>query len=150
VPFFDVPGSVQTDERVFLAGASEADWQTFVRCTGAESFRADQILIKRGDPGDSFYIVAEGSVEVKAPSPFGERTITRIPAGSVFGEIAFLDGGVRTATIRAATDGTMLRCSRSSFAALQAREPHLAGRIALELARLCAMRLRSTLERAAR
>lgn len=150
MPFFKVPdGSPDaTDDRIFLPDATDEDWQDLIRSVGIEPFVKDQVLIKTGDPGDCFFIIVEGTVEVQMPSIFGVKSISRIQSGSVFGEIAFLDGGVRTATVRALAGGTMLRVSRTSFVALRAREPQLALRIALDLGRLCAVRLRQTLAKA--
>jgi CRP-like cAMP-binding protein len=150
VPFFDVPNGASgaAEDRTFLPGASDEDWQTLLRSVGAEPFVKDQVLVRAGDPGDCFFILAEGQVQVQRPSLFGVKVIATIKAGSVFGEIAFLDGGVRTATVRALTDGTMLRVSHESFIAIQAWQPQLAQRIALDLGRLCAIRLRDTLARA--
>jgi CRP-like cAMP-binding protein len=149
MPFFDLPAAADaaSDDRTFLPDATPEDWRTLLRYAGAEPFLPDQVLIKAGDPGDEFYILAEGSVEVTVPATFGMRVIATIPAGSVFGEIAFFDSGPRTATIRALSAGAMLRISRRTFATLQAREPRLAQRIALDLGRLVAVRLRSVLER---
>ena len=138
------------DDRVFLPSATDADWQILLRSVGAEPFVAGQVLIQAGDAGDCFFILASGDVRVIAPAMFGEKTIATIHAGSVFGEIAFLDGGMRTATVRALTDGHMLRVSREAFVAIQAFEPQLAQRIALDLGRLCASRLRQTLAKPVR
>jgi CRP-like cAMP-binding protein len=149
MPFFDLPATAEAtrDDRTFLPDATPEDWQTLLRYAGAEPFLLDQVLIKAGDPGDEFYILAEGSVQVQVPGKFGMRAIATIPAGSVFGEIAFLDNGPRTATVRALSAGTMLRVSRRTFAKLQAWEPQLAQRIALDLGRLVAVRLRTVLGR---
>ncbi len=152
MPFFKVPdGTPDTGaDRIFLPDATDQDWQVLIRSVGIEPFVQDQVLVEAGDPGDCFFILVEGTVEVQAPSMFGMRSITRIQGGSVFGEIAFLDGGVRTATVRALTAGTMLRVSRASFISIQAWEPQLAQRIALDLGRLCAVRLRQTLAKTGR
>ncbi len=145
MPFFDYPGGSASvgDQPAFLSGASSSDWETILRYVGAEPFVAQQILLEAGDPGDTFCILAEGRVQVQPPA--SKRVVATIEAGSIFGEIAFLDGGTRTATIRALTNGTMIRVTREGFAKLQAREPQLAQRIALDLGRICAARLRKML-----
>lgn len=152
MPFYKVPNGPPeiADERTFLPDATDEDWQALLRSVGVEPFVEDQILIRAGDPGDCFFILVDGNVQVETPAVFGTKIIATIRAGSVFGEIAFLDGGARTATVRARTAGTMLRVSRSSFIAIQAWEPQLAQRIALDLGRLCAIRLRQTLAKAGR
>lgn len=146
--FFDYPeGSVVADEPAFLAGATSADWRKIVRHLATERFAAGQVLIAAGDDADSFCILAEGRVEVLARAVFGlQRVVATIERGSIFGEIAFLDGGRRTATVRAISAGAIVRVTHENFAALQAADPELAQRIALDLGRICAARLRKTLK----
>ena len=144
--FFAYPGGdAERADPAFLAGATGEEWQILVREIGAHAFEAGEDLIAAGDPGDAFYILIEGRVQVVAPALFGTRIVATIEAGSVFGEIAFLDGGTRTATVRAITGGTMMRLTRAGLDALQERDPALATRIALDLGRICAARLRRTL-----
>jgi len=56
--------------------------------------------------------------------------------------MAFLDGRPRAATIRALTDGDLLRLSFESFEILSARHPELGRAILLDLGRILAARLR--------
>jgi CRP-like cAMP-binding protein len=53
------------------------------------------VLTEEGEPGDEFYVVAEGMAEAK----IGRRKVGSIPAGSFFGELSLLDQGPRTATV---------------------------------------------------
>ncbi len=149
MPFFDVPNATRAvaDDRVFLPDATDADWRTLLRCVGTERFAVGQRLVEAGDPSDDFFILAEGTVAVQIRTTFGVKTLATLDAGSVFGEIAFLDGGTRTADVCAVTAGTVLRVTKAAFLSLQISDPQLAGRIALDLGRLCALRLRSTLNR---
>src|SRR5947209_17892638 len=55
------------------------------------------VLTKEGEPGDEFYVVAEGMAEAS----IGGRKVGSIPAGSFFGEMSLLDRGPRTATVTA-------------------------------------------------
>jgi len=55
------------------------------------------VLTKEGEPGDEFYVVAEGMAEAS----IGGRKVGSIPAGSFFGEMSLLDQGPRTATVTA-------------------------------------------------
>ena len=145
--FFDYPGGSPSEraELPFLAGASSDDWKALLQHLSAERFVAGQVLMKAGDPGDAFYILAEGSVQVETPMGSRRRDIARIDAGSIFGEIGFLDGGTRTATVRALSDGTMMRVTVAGYTILQSWQPQLALRIAMDLGRICATRLRRTL-----
>jgi CRP-like cAMP-binding protein len=65
------------------------------------------VIVREGDAADAFYIVTGGSVEVLLRHPSGQEiVVNRLSRGDHFGEIALLRGGTRTATVRAAPDGT--------------------------------------------
>lgn len=149
--FFDYPtqpdAHAHDAETTFLDGATRAQWDAIIARIAPEPVTRGQTIFEAGTPGDAFFILIDGEVDVVVRSMFGERTIARIRAGSVFGEIAFLDGGVRTATVRAVENGSMIRVTRDGFALLAAWEPALAARMMSDLGRVCAQRLRATLAR---
>jgi len=55
------------------------------------------VLTKEGEPGDEFFVVAEGMAKASIKG----RKVGSIPAGSFFGEMSLLDQGPRTATVTA-------------------------------------------------
>ena len=61
-------------------------------------FEADQMIFSRGDPGRDIYLVLEGRIRLSILSSDGrELSFAHAGPGSIFGEIATLDGGERTA-----------------------------------------------------
>jgi NTE family protein len=152
--FFDYPtrpdANAREAETAFLDGATRAQWDAIIARIPPEHVSRGQTIFEAGTAGDAFFILVDGEVDVIARGLFGERVVARISAGSVFGEIAFLDGGVRTATVRAVQDGSMIRVTRDGFALLAAWEPALAARMMADLGRVCAQRLRRTLAQSRR
>ena len=73
---------------------------------------AGDVVIRAGDVGDRFYIVADGELEVVAPG------LQKMAAeGDFFGEIALIRDVPRTATITAVTDSHLYAMDRADFLA---------------------------------
>ena len=51
---------------------------------------ADEVVFKRGDEGDSFFVVAKGKVSITLELPSGSQEVSTLQAGDFFGEIAML------------------------------------------------------------
>jgi CRP/FNR family transcriptional regulator, cyclic AMP receptor protein len=69
-----------------------------------------------GEEGSDFYLIQVGRVSVNYPDETGrEVTIAVLGPGDFFGEISLLDGGPRTATVRAAGEVVLLSLSRHDF-----------------------------------
>jgi serine phosphatase RsbU (regulator of sigma subunit) len=95
------------------------------------------LLFREGDPGDSFYIIAEGQVEiVKALGTEDERLLRVQGPATFLGELSLLEpDGVRTASVRACTPVALLTMSRAEFQALLQRRPALAAEVLRVLSR---------------
>ncbi|MFO7680814.1 MAG: NAD(P)H-hydrate epimerase [Chloroflexota bacterium] len=83
---------------------------------GMKNFSPGEIIIHEGDLAENFYIIAEGAVEVYfRAADESESVIARLESGNYFGEIGLLEGGRRTATVRAATAVTLIVFDRETF-----------------------------------
>jgi serine phosphatase RsbU (regulator of sigma subunit) len=98
-----------------------------------------EILFREGDPGDRFYVLAAGEVEIyQALGRSEERIIAVRSTGDFIGELSLLNrDGLRTAGVRAREAVQLWEMRHSQFDALIQRQPTLA----YELARVLSARL---------
>jgi CRP/FNR family transcriptional regulator, cyclic AMP receptor protein len=138
VSYFDYPTDEPTEsELTFLADRGEQDWQIVLSHTETRRFSAGDEVIRAGDEDRALYLLTEGSLAVASGAAF--RTID---APSVVGEVAFLDGGKRSLTLVATTNGELRRLSLDSFEALAGRHPGLARAMLFDLGKIVSLRLR--------
>ena len=91
------------------------------------SVPAGHTLFQAGDPGDSLFIVRTGEIELFIKDTAGQRIVlTTSGAGDMFGELAMLDTGPRTATALALTDSEVLVLDRGDLVLLFQRQPEAA------------------------
>ena len=101
------------------------------------------VIFRKGDVGSRLYAVRSGAVRISTPSDQGKDAIFNlIVPGDLFGEIAFLDGGQRTADAVAIDNCELMIIERRDFIPLIQDDPELAVRL---IKVLCA-RLRRTSE----
>ena len=103
--------------------------------------KKNTVLFRKGDAGNNLYVVCAGTVKISVPSEQGRDAVFNLVIpGEIFGEIAFLDGGHRTADAAVSEDSEIMVIERRDFLPLLKKYPELAIRL-LEI--LCG-RLRRT------
>jgi CRP-like cAMP-binding protein len=82
----------------------------------AEDCSPGQVIIRQGDKGDKFYIIAQGHVEVTQRDERGvSEIVNQLDRGDYFGELALLRDAPRNATCRATVPTKVLSLSRDDF-----------------------------------
>jgi NTE family protein len=103
------------------------------------SFAKDDVVMRIGDPGDIFYVVLDGELDVWDASQPPRQTGT-LKRGDYFGEMALLLGGKRTATITVARRAHLLAIDKPAFDLLFLKNPkaieHFARELSQRLARV--------------
>ena len=94
-------------------------------------FPAEQVVCKENDPGDSFYIILSGTVEVLSQK--ADKYIATLHEGEFFGEISLLLGTPRTATVKTREDAILFVVERHDLQKLLIEQPNLADQIAQKL-----------------
>ena len=103
---------------------------------GDATFDVDDDLVRQGEPGDSFLILRSGSAQVLKDG----EPIRRLGPGDFLGEISLIDGGPRTATVRATEPISAVVIGRDDFATLLDRHPS----VRLELLMALTARIRQS------
>jgi CRP/FNR family cyclic AMP-dependent transcriptional regulator len=107
-------------------------------------FDGDQMIFSRGDPGRDIYLVLEGRIRLSILSSDGrELSFAHAGPGSIFGEIATLDGGERTAGATAISRVTAMALPQRAMMELIENNP----KVALAAIRFLCTRLRETDQR---
>jgi CRP/FNR family cyclic AMP-dependent transcriptional regulator len=117
--------------------------------------RKGVVLLREQERSDDLYVIVQGGVEIlmdpatiavaKQVRNVAERVLTELRGGQVFGEIALVDQGVRSATARVSRDNTyLLRIRRDRLMSLCDTYPELGYKIMKNLAAELALKLRTT------
>ncbi|MGE0709190.1 MAG: cyclic nucleotide-binding domain-containing protein [Planctomycetota bacterium] len=85
---------------------------------GCRLARADEVLIRQGDEGDTFFVLVSGRARVIVEDATGEeRVVARLGPDDAFGEAALLTHEPRSATVWIERDALLLTLERETFAA---------------------------------
>lgn len=123
---------------------SEADLSAIAGRMRKVSFDPDQMIFARGDPGREIFLVLEGRIRLSILSGDGrELSFAHAGPGSVFGEIATLDGGERTAGATAISKVQAMSLPQKALHDLIEANP----KVALAAVRFLCQRLRETDQR---
>src|SRR5262249_32057300 len=136
LPLCDIP---------VFAGLTEADHALIGSRLQRVHYKPGETIIRHGDTERSACIVASGTATVRVNAAGSERRVrlASYPRGTIFGEMALLDGQPRSATVTADNDVVCYVLSENAFNALVAERPSIAIRLLANVAKEISVRLRS-------
>ena len=136
------------DEIDFFDGVPKQDLEQLRPLLKLREFRAGEAICHEGDPGDKMWLLAKGSVSVRLDVADNRisRRITSLTRGTVFGEMALIEGAPRSATIIADEDVACYELNYTDFSLLLREKPAIAATVMRNTARELARRLRRTSE----
>lgn len=118
-----------------------------------KSYADGEIIVREGANSDDLYVIADGEVDVEvnpalvSKHPSIDRELARIATlrrGQSFGEIALVDQGLRSATVRAGENGTrVLKIERNQLIQLCEQYPQMGFRLMYNLASDLALKIRA-------
>jgi CRP-like cAMP-binding protein len=123
-------------ERMLLGIVGEAspdDLKELLETAEIQEIRAGQAVITEGEEGYDVFIIRQGSMTVEKTIGGKPIFLRYLPAGSYVGEMALIDGGRRTATVRAAIKSEVIKLKGDAFRTLLAAKPALLEKLKKEM-----------------
>jgi CRP-like cAMP-binding protein len=113
-------------ENPVLGAASEDTRAKLAASAVVRRLHPRQILFQHGDPAEALYLVLQGRLSICLQTLDGRQlALNLVSAGSVLGEIAVLDGGLRSASAIALDDCTIAAVRRQDFLQAVSGDPAL-------------------------
>lgn len=110
----------------FFDGLTDAQLAELTRVGGTEKVAANHTVFSEGDAANRLYVILAGGVRVTRQEGDGEPIeLTRLNAGSFFGELALFDGGARSATVSTLDDSEFFVLGRDAFIQILTGSPGL-------------------------
>ena len=104
-----------SENRLF-EGIDTGVLKKFSRKIGVLHLQPGEIVFREGEPGDSLYLVGEGSVKISRPGDMGEpETVTYVDPGNFFGATAMLSGEPRSGTATAVVPALLGAVKEEAF-----------------------------------
>ncbi len=114
--------------QMFGAGLVADDLADILETAEVRTVRAGETIIDEGAEGRDIFVIRQGSMVVQKTIGGRPVFLSYLPAGSYVGEMALLEGGRRTATVRAAIKSEIIRLDGEAFRRLLERKPELLAR----------------------
>lgn len=116
------------EEVDLFAGLEEDELRLVAEICHQREFKGGELLATEGQHGERMFVITEGFVEVLLENPPDRqaRVIINLGPGQLIGEMALLDQGPRSATVRAISDPTIVQSiHRDDFEALCQQNTHI-------------------------
>lgn len=123
---------------------SPSELQTINGIAKVQTCGAGDQVFGEGDPADALYIIKFGSVRISHSARDNEVDIAQLGSGSHFGEMSFVDGEPRSATVEVLEKSELVRIGFEELKALFAKQPAIAVKAYQSLAHFLCRRLRVT------
>jgi CRP-like cAMP-binding protein len=123
-----------------FADLDSSDIARLAKVTVVREFKKGDVIVREGESGVAFYIIARGTVEVlKGLGTASEQVVGTLKEGTFFGEMALFDNHLRSASVRAATECECLVLTKWDFNAEMSQNSS----IAIAMLGVLARRIRS-------
>ncbi|MBI5935069.1 MAG: cyclic nucleotide-binding domain-containing protein [Chloroflexi bacterium] len=119
-----IPERISFLKKIHLFSAlTEDDLKDVAEALVDEAFKAEDVIVKEGTMGDTFYVIYRGTVKVTRKQKKGNQLLANLVQQDFFGEEELFSKGKRTATITATSDCVLLALHHEKLAELLKRAP---------------------------
>lgn len=127
------------------------DWGIYKSYLEKASYAAGDILYREGDAGDFLAYIVSGHLEALKETEFLAKPVilAKFFAGSLVGEMAFIDGSRRSVSIKVIEDTELLIFTRQSHEKLLDEAPRVMAKLFNGISHLLSLRLRRANDRLA-
>ncbi len=138
------PGLAFLKELDLFEDMSLDDLRALASVAEARSYQPGEVLIEQGAPSEAFFVLTEGTVEVKRVDGSTETRFATLPAGAHVGEMSLIDEAPTSARVVAAEPTRALALPTERFKELLGSRPALALKFYQAMATTLSRRLRAT------
>jgi len=110
--------SVQLVDTSLFKNVREDTVQPLLARFSTRTLTPSEVVFEQGDPGDFLVVITKGDFELLRQGATGEVHLADLGPGTVLGHVSLVDGGPRSATLRAHGDGTIAILDRETFTSL--------------------------------
>jgi SulP family sulfate permease len=133
------------NEIYLFQGLDEKTLNSLKGCITEMTVAQGQKIFSQGEPGDKIFLIRRGNVRILLPLGGGKyHHVATIASGGFFGELNFLDNGIRSADAEAKVTTSLYLISYSGFKDHVQNNPGLGGQVFQRIALAIAQRLRQT------
>ncbi|HMV16827.1 MAG TPA: cyclic nucleotide-binding domain-containing protein [Zoogloea sp.] len=126
-----------------FGGLTPRTLEVLLRASRIVDAQAGHVFCEEHAPGDTFFILEAGQVEVSKGGPRGRRVLRQLSAGDCFGEMALMDLSPRSATVRALCASRALEIPAEALQALYECDVEQFALLMMNMGREVSRRLRS-------
>lgn len=124
----------------FFSGLNTLELSKINSIARRATFEAGEVIVQEGTQGDSMYLLKNGSATVIR----AEKIIARLAEGDPIGEIAFIDKGPRSATVKADEDVILIKIPADEFNELLEKNKEIAINVYKAITETLCQRLRAS------
>ncbi len=129
----------------FFSDFSEKEIAELVKACSIQTFGPGERILHEKEESRDLFVILAGRIRIGRILYAGdEKELDVLDPGEFFGEMAFIDGGPRSAGVSSMEQATVLRINRQAFDKLAARRPAIACKVTMKISGALAERLRAS------